>query len=281
MKIGFIGAGKVGFSLGKYFSAKGTYITGYYSKNVSSAIEAANFTHSKYYDNLRKLVNESSIIFLTTPDDVIPLILEEIKNYSIKNKIFCHCSGSISSKIFSNINNSGAYGYSTHPMYAFSDKYNSYKNLNSAYFSIEGDTNYLYYIKNFIESLGNKTLIIKPEDKTLYHLANVTASNLVLSLLNISASYLKNCGISEEDSINALMPLIENNILNIKNSGFFNSITGPIDRNDIGTIKHHVKIIPKEDLLMYKTLCLNLLKLVKEKYPTRSYDELYEFLGGI
>ena len=53
MKIGFIGAGKVGFSLGKYLSINNLEITGYYSKNINSAKETAVFTNSNYFSNLR------------------------------------------------------------------------------------------------------------------------------------------------------------------------------------------------------------------------------------
>ena len=37
MKVGFIGAGKVGFSLGKYFKTHGVSVVGYYSKTPESA----------------------------------------------------------------------------------------------------------------------------------------------------------------------------------------------------------------------------------------------------
>ena len=37
MKIGFVGAGKVGFTLGKYFQSKGISVVGYFSKNIASA----------------------------------------------------------------------------------------------------------------------------------------------------------------------------------------------------------------------------------------------------
>ena len=47
MKIGFIGAGKVGFSLGKYFAEKGMELSGYYSKNPASSKAAAEFTSDR------------------------------------------------------------------------------------------------------------------------------------------------------------------------------------------------------------------------------------------
>jgi len=42
MRAGFIGAGKVGFSLGKYLKENGVEITGYFSKSPESAKSAAD-----------------------------------------------------------------------------------------------------------------------------------------------------------------------------------------------------------------------------------------------
>ena len=56
MKIGFIGAGKVGFSLGKFFVQGNLPVTGYYSRQRESAQEAALFTNTKPYDTMLALV---------------------------------------------------------------------------------------------------------------------------------------------------------------------------------------------------------------------------------
>ena len=68
MKIGFIGAGKVGFSLGKFFTAGGITMTGYFSRHRESAVEAAAFTNTKSYESLATIVKESDALFLTVPD---------------------------------------------------------------------------------------------------------------------------------------------------------------------------------------------------------------------
>lgn len=280
MKIGFIGAGKVGFSLGKYFSVNNISVTGYYSKSSFSSKEAAEFTNSKFYKTINLLIMDSDMIFITTPDDVVEEVWQNIKSYNLKDKILCHTSGSLSSKIFSSIDNSGAYAYSIHPMFPFSDKYNTYKYLRNCYFSIEGSEKYLLEIKNLINSLGNSTLIIDQDKKALYHLANVTVSNLILSLLDKGCGYLAQCGVDEKVALNSLMPLIENNILNLKEKGFINALTGPVERNDLGTLKKHVEAIPLGDLSFYKNLSLNLLKLSKEKHPGKEYTEIEKLLGG-
>jgi predicted short-subunit dehydrogenase-like oxidoreductase (DUF2520 family) len=280
LKIGFIGAGKVGFSLGKYFSINNLTLTGYYSKSSFSSKEAAEFTNSKFYENIDSLIANSDIIFITTPDDVVSKVWQTIKHFNIRDKIICHTSGSLSSKIFSDINNSGAFGYSVHPMFPFSNKFTTYKYLKDCYFSIEGDEKCLCKMKDFIASLGNAVLSLNEDKKSLYHLANVTVSNLVLSLLNKGCSYLIQCGINEKDALGSLMPLIENNLLNLKEKGFTAALTGPIERNDLGTLKKHMAAVPIADKDIYKDLSLTLLNLSKQKHPERNYIETEKFLGG-
>ena len=72
MRIGFIGAGKVGFTLGKYLEQKlnkeeiqknlpeTVAVSGYYSRQVESAKEAAAFTNTEAFDDLKKIVCASS-----------------------------------------------------------------------------------------------------------------------------------------------------------------------------------------------------------------------------
>ncbi|MBU3130086.1 DUF2520 domain-containing protein [Clostridium tagluense] len=278
MVIGFIGCGKVGFSLGKYFSLKGITLSGYYSKFYKDAKEASKFTNSKAYENINDLARDSSIIFITTPDDSIHEVLQRLSNFDLTNKIICHTSGSLTSSIFLDINNSDAFAYSIHPIFPFSDKYNSYKTLQNASFSIEGPEEHIPVLKAFIQSLGNKSFTINKDDKALYHLASVTVSNLVLSLINTGCSYLSQCGISENDALQALLPLIQNNIDNIKTKGFISSLTGPIERNDLNTVKQHIGAVPTVDVKTYKNLSLNLLSLSEEKHSNKDYSKLKEFL---
>lgn len=279
IRFGFIGAGKVGFSLGKYLKQNNIDISGYYSKTRHSANEAAIFTNTRQFNNLEELINNSDAIFITTPDGEIECVWNEVKKLPIKDKIICHCSGSISSTIFSNINNHGAYGYSIHPMFAISDKYNSYKDLSQAFITIEGNEKYSEYFKDLFLSLGNNVGIISNENKTLYHAACVTVSNLVLGLINNGVTYLNDCGFSDDMAIGALYPLIEFNLKNIKERGIINSLTGPVERGDLKTIENHINALGEEDKRLYKLLSKNILEIAKVKNIERDYKKLEEYLG--
>lgn len=279
MKIGFIGAGKVGFSLGKYFSLNKQNLTGYFSNNTESAKEAAIFTSSNYYNNLKEIVDESDIIFITTQDSFIKEVWDSIKNLNIKNKIICHCSGSLSSDIFSNIENHNAYGYSIHPMFAISDKYNSYKDLNKAFISIEGAPKYLDYFKDMFESIGNQVKIITKENKSIYHTASVIVSNQVIALASTGVDLLKTCGFNEKEAMDALYPLMFNNLKNIGSSGIVNSLTGPIERADLSTIERHLACLNGDDKELYKLLSKKLINIAKVKNRDKDYSYLEKMIG--
>lgn len=279
IKFGFIGAGKVGFSLGKYLKENSIDISGYYSKSQHSSKEAAIFTNTRQYNNLEDLIKNSDAIFITTPDNQIADVWNEVKKLPIKEKLICHCSGSISSEVFSNINNHGAYGYSIHPMFAISDKYNSYKDLSQAFITIEGNEKHIEYLKMLFSHLGNDVAIINKENKILYHAASVTVSNLVLGLINNGVNYLEECGFTKEMAIKALYPLIENNLRNIKESGAVKSLTGPIERGDLSTVINHLNVIREEDKELYRLLSKNILKIAKVKNKNRNYKNLEEYLG--
>ncbi|MDU5261954.1 MAG: DUF2520 domain-containing protein [Clostridium celatum] len=279
IKFGFIGAGKVGFSLGKYLKENNIDISGYYSKSQYSSKEAAIFTNTRQYNNLEDLIKNSDTIFITTPDNKIADVWNEIKRLPIKEKLICHCSGSISSEVFSNINNHGAYGYSIHPMFAISDKYNSYKNLSQAFITIEGHEKHIKYLKRLFLHLGNDVTVINKDNKILYHAASVTVSNLVLGLINNGINYLEECGFTQEMAIKALYPLIENNLRNVKERGAVNSLTGPIERGDLSTVINHLNVIPEEDKELYRLLSKNILKIAKIKNKDRDYKNLEEYLG--
>ena len=80
MKFGFIGAGKVGFSIGKYLADNNQNVVGYYSIINEEAIEAAKFTGSQYYENMEQLVEDSEVLFLTVPDGQIENLWNQLKS---------------------------------------------------------------------------------------------------------------------------------------------------------------------------------------------------------
>ena len=176
MQISFIGAGKVGVSLGKYFISKGRKVGGYYSLSPKSAAWAANFTNTKQYQSIEEIISSSDMIFFTVPDDKIGEVWEAAKPYA-HGKIIAHCSGIHSSNIFSDIDRTGSMAYSIHPLCAVSDRETSWQALGDVLFTIEGDERNISNIQNMFAQMGNRTCFISAENKIKYHAAASLASN--------------------------------------------------------------------------------------------------------
>lgn len=278
MKFGFIGAGKVGFSLGKYLADNGQELSGYYSEFYQDAVLAAEFTGSKSYNKIEQLVEDSEVLFLTVSDGQIETVWNQLKNIPIRNKIVCHCSGALSSEVFSDIAGFGSYGYSIHPLFAVSDKYNSYKELSNSYFTIEGSPEKMEIIKDLFRSFGNHVCTISKEGKIKYHAAAAIASNLVAGLIYLSENLLKECGFDEESAHNALAPIIEGNISHVIQDGAEKALTGPIERNDIQTVKKHLSVLKGADREAYISVSKQVLKIAEMKNKDRDYSEMEEIL---
>ncbi|MCH5267922.1 MAG: DUF2520 domain-containing protein [Lachnospiraceae bacterium] len=270
MKIGIVGAGRVGVTLGKYLADAGVDVAGYYSKTTKSAVEAAEFTDTKVFEKLADIVQVSDTLFITTPDSVISEVWGCIAAYPLTGKILCHFSGSLSSDIFSGIDKTGASGCSIHPMYAFSNRFTSYENFHTAYLVAEGAASARKPLENLFRGLGHTVLEIRAADKVKYHAAAAMISNDMIALFQTVLDLLEECGFKEEDSICLLRPIIENNVSTMLEQGAMEALTGPVERGDTETVKKHMEALQASPAgEVYRTLGKVLVDIAERKYPER------------
>lgn len=281
MRIGFIGAGKVGFTLGKYFSLHGSEITGYYSRNTGSAIEAADFTESKAFEDMGELIKNSDVLFLTVPDGSITDVYRQVTGYQIRGKYICHCSGAMTAQTaFPDINEFGAFGYSVHPLFAVSDKYKAYEELADVFFAVEGSEEHIDDVEGMLNGVDLHYQRIDGANKIGYHCAAAIASNLMIGLVKESVDILGRCGFTHDDALTALTPLISGNVQHILEDGLESSLTGPLERGDISTIRKHLESLEdEEEKQLYKLLSKKIIPVAEGKHPERSYEEIKSVLN--
>lgn len=277
MDIGMIGAGKVGFSLGKYFTLHGIKVSGYYSRNPKSAKEAAEFTGTKAFDTMKQIVEVSDVLVLTVPDGQISPVWKELKELELAGKIMIHCSGALTTDVFAD-KAKDTFVYSVHPLLAVSDKYESYEIFKDALFTIEGSPERMEEMCILFQSCGNRIQPIKKESKMLYHAAASLASNFMVTIADTAQQMLQRCGFSEEMSENALSVLMRENINSVIQKGTKAALTGPIERADTGTVKGHLSVLNEEERAVYLALARETVKLAEKKHPERSYQEMEEVL---
>lgn len=281
MKIGFVGAGKVGFTLGKYFQSKGNSVVGYFSKSVQSAKSAAEFTESKSFDDINTLLSCCDALFLTVPDNNIKEVYSSLSKQAIKGKLICHCSGVMSSdEAFEDAEKFNAMICSVHPLFAISDKYKSYFQIADGFFTVEGCKNGVKAVSEILNNCGNDYQIIDKSKKELYHLSATISSNLVVGLLDFGVSIMEKCGFSRENALKALTPIVTNNVNNVMKNDVLKSLTGPVERCDFNTIEKHLNCLTGEEKELYILLSKRILNIGKEKNKGRDYGDLDMILKG-
>lgn len=300
MKIGIIGAGKVGTGMGKYITAHGGTVTGFYSRTESSGKEAAQFTGTKLFTTLDSLIEESDTLFITTTDEAIKAIWDCIATKNVKGKVICHCSGSLSSDVFSNWEGTGAWVCSIHPIYAFSNKFTAYKKLTGVKFAVEGSDQALEKMQELFGLLPNEVVRISTAQKVKYHAATSIASNHITGLIYLAVDMMQESGIEKQKAYDLLKPLVENNVkavfsqsareesvdaaggrnqAQMQYAGCARTLTGPIERNDITTVQKHLQKLGRQEWEnVYRAVGIQVAKAAKEKHPDRDYQEMKRVL---
>jgi len=226
-------------------------------KILGSRAAGIDFTR----ENLRAAAMANCIL-ICTPDDSISSVCGEIfgdSNRDYKNYYAIHFSGSKSLKALDSAAGAGAETASIHPLKSFASIQEAIKTLKGTVFGITcSGIKSKKASKLLVEKLGGLSIEVEDDKKPLYHAAACVASNYLVSLINYAVVIHRKIGIKPEDSLKGLMGLIAGTIGNIKKMGTEKSLTGPIARGDIGTIKEHMdnfnKYFTEKDVKLYRSM---------------------------
>jgi predicted short-subunit dehydrogenase-like oxidoreductase (DUF2520 family) len=114
-------------------------------------------------------------------------------------------------------------------------------------------------------AIGGHPRRVPDEQRTLYHVAAVLSSNLLLGLVSTAAGVLESMGWSEDDALAALLPLLSGVIGNLASEGLGGALIGPIRRGDPATVGRHLAELDgrglEEAARVYRILAVATLEL--------------------
>lgn len=268
MKIGIIGAGKVGISIGHALQRKGFQVTAVSDVTGQKAFDRARpylGENALYTTNNMSVVKVSDVIAITTQDGFIKDVAAEIdvERKDLKGKLFFHTSGAHPSSILKPLDERGAILGSLHPLQTFPDIDSAIRVLPSTYIFIEGSAHALPQLEILGKSIGYTTVPIEGNSKVYYHLSAVFVCNLLCALLYAGEGIMKKINIGLEP----FFPIIKATLENIESKGPLMSLTGPIVRGDAGTVEDHIHAMGDMELhkRIYKALSLSALEIARKR----------------
>lgn len=270
MRVGFIGAGIMGKTMGLLLGRCGYEIVGYFSRSETTAYRVAKEVGGKFFSDVGKLAVNCDILFVTTPDDAIPQIAVTLGNLEClrPGQFLVHMSGLHTSGILEPALSEGIYGLSMHPLQSCASAEEALLNLPLSLFSLEGSPEALKMGKVMISRIGAKFFVLSREDKVLYHAAACIASNYLVVLFDAARELFDLSGVGKDFQAEALISLMEGTLGNLKVMVPEDAFTGPISRGDMGTVSMHIMSIEEKSpgmLDMYKTLGRQALNLARKQ----------------
>lgn len=265
----FIGAGRVGTSLAILFKEAGYPVLGIASRTTSSAKKAGALAGIPVL-TAEEACRKADILFITTSDREISCVIEQLgtKRCFKNGQIIVHTSGAHSSTVLSPARECGCRLLSFHPLQSFSPPTTALVNLHGTIFTLEGDAAVLDVARQLVRDLGGKPVIIKAEQKILYHAGACVASNYVVAVFHLAISLLQAAGFSPETARKALLPLLTGTTANLQKTIPTEALTGPISRGDISTLSVHLSSLNAqcpEFLNLYRQLALYTMQVAFEK----------------
>lgn len=252
--VGVIGAGVVGSSVAVTLFQKGYPIRGVCSKQGASAATLAAQVNGVQKDDPEDVLEEARIIFLTTPDREISNVAAKLAvSGKVHNEhIFIHMSGALPLSILAPLQEKGAGICSLHPLQAFAGVKKAVENLPGTWFALQHDGKTGEIGHQLVRDMGGQAFSIRDEQKALYHLGASMASNFLVALVHLASGIYGKIGLSREEAVQALMPLLKGTLDNIETMGSVQALTGPIARGDEETVRRHIKAFDQGDILFHQ-----------------------------
>jgi len=241
--LSIIGAGRVGRALGKSLRAQGWRIGAVVARTEANARKAVRFIgDGKPQSTLTRMALSSSVILISTPDDVIAgvaLELARIGAEELRGKVVLHTSGTLDATVLKPAKQFGASVGSIHPLQTFSRV--GIPPLDGIVFAVEGEPVAVRMARQIVHTLGGVPVQIEGSKKPLYHAGAVLAAGLLLAVEETGTRLLMATGMKRREAVRALLPLTRQVLDNFEGVGTRSAWTGPLARGDYGVIAAHVR----------------------------------------
>ncbi|UCC12138.1 MAG: DUF2520 domain-containing protein [candidate division WOR-3 bacterium] len=272
MKIGLIGCGKVGTTL-CYLLKRDHRIVGVYDINKINERRTKKLLNISRNPDLETLCRESTVLFIATPDDEIVRAFQTIRPYLTGTTYIYHFSGLLPSTVFKKTRSS--YRGSVHPFASFPFIIIPPQRRQYPLF-IEGDEPALRTAAVLFRSVRFSITRIRRNRKRLYHLLGVFASNFLTGLLYAVRRLSRKLHVNEEVLDGAVLAIMRETLDNVNRYGLNNSLSGPLQRGDTGTVKEHLHALKNtpELLSLYRVMSLTITASVKKGKERRVLEKM-------
>lgn len=264
LKIGFIGAGRLGRALAWSLHDAGGNVHAVASRRPEGAEAFTAPIASCIHCSPQQVADECDLVFITTPDGVIQAMADSVQWRAGQGVV--HCSGATEVAVLAKAAQDGAMVGGFHPMQTFGDPAAAARSLPGCTITVEADGDLNELLRQLAERLGCAVNQLPPGARARYHAAAGYASQYINVVLGEAIRIWQSWGASEPQALAALLPMVRGTLSSIEAAGLARGMPGPVSRGDDGTIEKHLAALSGLDMAtarLYRDLCLRSVPLAE------------------
>lgn len=239
MKIVVVGPGRAGGSLAVAARTAGHELVGLFGRRTR------NRPLAEHLGVRIRLIGESlpeaDLLVVAVRDDALPEVAASLSPAADRVRGAIHLSGLTSVRVLDPLREAGLVTGSFHPLQTLPGWEAGSRSLPGAFVGITAPDDWAAELESFARSLGCRPFRVADDRKALYHAAGGVAANYVSAALCVAEYMFTEAGVDPA----AARPMVEQAVANAFDLGFRESLTGPISRGDLGTVRRQIEAVDR------------------------------------
>jgi predicted short-subunit dehydrogenase-like oxidoreductase (DUF2520 family) len=244
LRVGVIGAGRVGAALAAALRLRGHVIVSVAGESDASLGRAAALLPGVPVEKPTAVARACDVLLLTVPDDMLDNVVTQLSASGAihRGQYVVHTSGSHGLRVLEPARRVGARVVALHPAMTFTGTARDLDRLTNCVFGVTADPDERACAEDVVAELGGSVMWVPEELRGLYHAGLAHGANHLVTLVAQAMELLGAAGADDPAAI--LRPLLQAALDNALAEGD-SALTGPIVRGDVNTVRAHLAEIAR------------------------------------
>ena len=242
LRVGVVGAGRVGAVLGAALRAAGHDVVAAAGESDASRRRIAALLPGVPRRKPTAVARACDLLLLAVPDDMLANVVTMLADSGAlhEGQHVVHTSGRHGLAVLEPARVVGARTAAMHPAMTFTGTAVDVERLAGTVFGLTAESAERPVVEALVADLGGTPMWVPEEMRTLYHAGLAHGANHLVTLVTEAMEILSAAGAA--DPAGTLRPLLSAALDNALEQGDA-ALTGPIVRGDLGTVRAHLEDI--------------------------------------